>query len=272
MKTIRVAAVIAHSPLGKIAENLERTAFHVEEARKKKSAIVCFPEMNISGYATSRDIIAFSDKIPGKISSRISTMAKKSGLVILAGFAEKKEPDRIYASHIVATPDGKINVYRKFHISPPETDVFTPSDKIRLFEACGVKFGIQLCYDAHFPALSTQMAVAGADIIFLPHASPRGTPEEKFESWMRHLPARAFDNGLFIVACNQTGNNENGLEFPGVALTIGPSGKIIDKLISQDEGFIVSDLNKSDLDKVRNHRMRYFLPNRRSSLKDFIIK
>ncbi len=70
--------------------------------------------------------------------------------------------------------------------------------------------GIQLCYDAHFPELSTRMAVNGADIIFMPHASPRGTPSQKLTSWLRHLTARAFDNGVFIVACNQNGDNQKG--------------------------------------------------------------
>ena len=44
---------------------------------------------------------------------------------------------------------------------------------------------------------------------------------------MRHLPARAFDNGVFIVACNQTGTNGGGLSFPGVAMVIGPNGRVL---------------------------------------------
>jgi hypothetical protein len=42
------------------------------------------------------------------------------------------------------------------------------------------------------------------------------------------LPARAFDNGFFVVACNQIGNNQNGLTFPGNAVAFSPSGEIID--------------------------------------------
>jgi N-carbamoylputrescine amidase len=74
---------------------------------------------------------------------------------------------------------------------------------------------------------------------------------------MRHLTARAFDNGLFIVACNQTGNNQKGLQFPGVAVIIGPDGEVISKKVSDEEGILIADLNADDLAKVRNHRMRY---------------
>jgi predicted amidohydrolase len=152
------------------------------------------------------------------------------------------------------------------HIAPPEQAIFTPGDSIPLFDDRGVKFGIQLCYDAHFPELSTNMAIKGADLIFIPHASPRGTPEEKYKSWMRHLTARAFDNGLFIVACNQTGENGKGLCFPGIAVIIGPSGKVIKKKLSDRESLVVVNLKSKDLESVRGHRMRYFLPNRRPEL------
>ena len=54
---------------------------------------------------------------------------------------------------------------------------------VPLFDVHGITLGIQLCYDAHFPELSTRMALDGADVIFMPHASPRGTPSKKLDSW-----------------------------------------------------------------------------------------
>ena len=166
----------------------------------------------------------------------------------------------------MATPSDLLGSYRKIHIAPPERNIFSSGNNIPLFEIHSVKFGVQLCYDAHFPELSTCMAVEGADIIFLPHASPRGTPDEKFNSWMRHLTARAFDNGLYIIACNQAGNNQSGLQFPGVAVVIGPEGYVIDKQLSDKDGILVADLKSEDLKAVRDHRMRYFLPNRRPDI------
>ena len=133
-------------------------------------------------------------------------------------------------------------------------------------KANNLTFGIQLCYDAHFPQLATSMAVKGADLIMIPHASPRGTSSEKYQSWMRHLTARAFDNGIFIAACNQTGENGIGLSFPGVAVIIGPDGNIISKYIENKEGLLISKLSGEKLEAIHNHRMKYFLPNRRDDL------
>jgi N-carbamoylputrescine amidase len=110
------------------------------------------------------------------------------------------------------------------------------------------------------------MALDGAHAIFIPHASPRGLPREKFDSWMRHLSARAFDNGIYIVACNQTGDNGQGLFFPGVAVVIDPSGKVMARRLEGEEGLLFADLTGEGLSRVQGHRMRYFLPNRRDDL------
>jgi predicted amidohydrolase len=110
------------------------------------------------------------------------------------------------------------------------------------------------------------MALRGIEILFLPHASPRGEPVEKMDSWLRHMPSRAFDNGFYVVACNQVGRNKEGLEFPGVAVALGPDGRILESCRGKEEGFILADLKAGFLNEVRSHRMRYFLPNRRPEL------
>jgi N-carbamoylputrescine amidase len=83
---------------------------------------------------------------------------------------------------------------------------------------------------------------------------------------MRHLPARAFDNGVFVVACNQSGDNETGLAFPGNAVVFSPSGEILETRLSGRSGMLVTDLTAEQLHRVRGHRMRYFLPHRRPEI------
>ena len=83
---------------------------------------------------------------------------------------------------------------------------------------------------------------------------------------MRHLPARAYDNGVFVIAVNPVGDNGFGLTFPGVALILSPEGKVMESLSGEDEAMIVADLSREMLDGIRNHRMRYFFPNRRPDL------
>jgi N-carbamoylputrescine amidase len=200
-------------------------------------------------------------------------MAKESDIVILAGLVEKDQDGRIFATHLVVGPEGLQGVYRKCHLSPFERPLFTSGDDVPVFDFKGhALFGIELCYDTHFPELSTLLALKGADILFCPHASPRGTPEEKFQSWLRHLTARAFDNGVFIVACNQTGSYREDLDFPGLAVALNPSGEVMEKRVSEEEGVLFVDLKGGDLAHVRENRMRFFLPNRRPELYDGLTK
>lgn len=266
MKDIRIAAVILNCPVGRISDNLERMAGWVQAAKKQDADLVCFPEMNVTGYSSRPSIKDLAEPVPGTISQSVLTMAREFNIVILAGLAEADLAGRVYASHLIATTQGLAGIYRKIHIAPPESQIFTAGDAIPLFDINGFKLGIQLCYDVHFPELSTRMATDGADAIFMPHASPRGTPAEKFDSWMRHLAARAFDNGLYVVACNQTGNNQNDLDFPGLSVVLDPAGHILKKYIGGEENLIVADLKAGVLEEIRGHRMRYFIPNRRPEL------
>jgi hypothetical protein len=68
------------------------------------------------------------------------------------------------------------------------------------------------------------------------------------------------------IACNQTGDNENGLVFPGNAVAFSPSGEIMERRLSGSAAMLVADLTAEQLQHVRSHRMRYFLPNRRPGL------
>jgi N-carbamoylputrescine amidase len=266
MQTVRIAAVIFNSPRERVIENLDRMEALVAAAKKEGAAIVCFPEMNITGYGVDSVIRAQAESLPGRIGEHLCRLARRHQMVILAGAAENGEKGDIFASHVIAGPEGWHGVYRKLHIAPPEKSTFAAGESIPVFNAAGIRFGIQLCYDAHFPELSTHMALSGADVIFMPHASPRGTPAEKLNSWLRHLPARAFDNGVFVVACNQTGANGAGLTFPGAALAIGPDGRVIATDATGQEGLLLATLNAELLTAVRTHPMRYFLPHSRPDI------
>ena len=266
MKDIRIAAVIFNSVVGQVQRNLDRMLPWIETARAEGADLICFPELNVTGYSSDPTIKDSAETIPGAISRQLEQMARDTNAVILAGMAEVDSNGRLFASHLVVSPTGISGIYHKLHIAPPEEAVFSHGLQVPLFNILGVKSGIQLCYDAHFPELTTRMAVDGADIIFMPHASPRGTPSAKLDSWLRHLTARAFDNSVFIVACNQNGDNQKGQQFPGVAVVIDPSGEVMKRHTNGDDGIVLANLSTDTLQAVRGHQMRYFLPNRRPDI------
>jgi predicted amidohydrolase len=267
MKDIRIAAAVCNCPLGALERNLTTVERLTRRAAGLGATLICFPELNLTGYATGPALRQAAVAQDAPVINRVGEIARDSGLVILAGLAMASgESGRIYAEHRVFWPDGRCAAYRKLHLAPHEQEVLSSGAAVPLFAANGVRFGIQLCYDVHFPELSTAMALAGAEMIFIPHASPRGTPRAKLTSWLRCLPARSFDNGIFVVACNQTGLNGAGLTFPGVAVAVGPDGTVLARRTEMKEGLLAIDLSAASLARVRGHRMRYFLPHRRPDL------
>lgn len=266
MKNTRIAAVVCRAPLNRVDENLARMARWVAAAEGRHVDIVWFPELNICGYSTRESLQPSAEPIPGPITAKVAAMAAAHEVTILAGMVETGPTEKVYVSHLAVSPEGLLGHYRKLHVAPPELPVFDAGENVPLFQSGDLTFGIQLCYDAHFPELTTRMAMRGADVVFFPHASPRSSAQQKAASWSRHLPARAFDNGIYVVACNQVGDNGVGLNFPGVAMAVDPSGNVIQERLTEVDDMLVVDLEAETLKAVRSHPMRYFLPNRRPEL------
>jgi predicted amidohydrolase len=266
MNNFRVGLAVQKSIPGAFEKNLAATLEAVTIAAGQNAQMIVFPEMNLSGYMADPKHLSIVQPLSSKLTKRLSAAADKFNIIILVGLAEQTENKLIFVSHLVFSPHSPMEKYRKIHLAPNEKEYFSQGNKVTTFRHSCLHFGIQLCYDAHFPELSTAMAAKGVDIIFIPHASPRGNAQEKYLSWMRHLTARAFDNGIFIAALNQTGDNTLGLNFPGLALLIGPDGKIVSRFLDSEEKIHCVDVDLTALERVRSHRMRYFLPNRRSDL------
>jgi N-carbamoylputrescine amidase len=266
MQDTKVALVVQNAPVGELEGNLATTRHWARRAADAGARLVCFPELNLTGYCHVERAHDLAQPLNGPLAHALRALAAETGIVVLAGMIEKDAEGCLYASHLVARPDGDLGVYRKLHLAPPERERYTPGSEVPLFTAAGITFGIQLCYDAHFPELSTHMARRGAEAIFVPHASPRFSAGEKHRSWMRHLPARAYDNSVFLLACNQVGQNGNGLVFAGNALAVNPSGWVRQTWLEEKAGMLVTELRTADLNFVREHPMRYFLPNGRPAL------
>jgi predicted amidohydrolase len=266
MEDLTIAAVCMHSEPGKIDENLARMAGFVREGAQRGADLLCFPELSLTGYSL--------DRRPGSIPwmevpeavSILTPLAVDSRVTLMVGFCEWSGEDGPYITQVVVGPEGLIGSHRKTHLSPHEKDLYRAGETIDTLSFCGMTCGIQLCYESHFPEISTRMALQGADVLFFPHASPRGGGNQKLESWLRHLPARAFDNGLFVVAWNQVGETGVGFSFPGAAVVIAPDGRVMAKYTGEREDMLVVRLEAGLLKGIREQRMKYFIPHRRPSL------
>jgi N-carbamoylputrescine amidase len=266
MEDVRVAAVMMCSVVGKKSDNLLRIESFVREAADEGVDVICFPEASITGYSVQEIISSYAEPIPGPSSDALVSISRSTGLTILSGLIERGGGDSLFISHIVTSPHGLGSVYRKLHLAPNEGKIYRHGNEFPTYQHAKMFFGIELCYDTHFPELTTILALRGVEVLFLPYASPRETSVEKGERWLRYLSARAYDNSIFVVACNQVGNYDEGGSFPGVALVFDPKGNIIVDAYGDEEKIVIADLKVSDLMQVRKSKMGFFLSRRRPEI------
>lgn len=271
MRDLLVAAVCMHSEPGEIDKNLDRMKSFVRQASAKSADAVLFPELSVSGYTLNNPDKIYDLPQSEKIVEKVVRMAGDAEAILMAGMVEPLRGGKPYITQIVAGPGGLLGLHRKTHLSPPEKEKYTEGNALTVFQDRAATFGLELCYESHFPEISTVLCLKGAEILFMPHASPRGDGNEKMKSWLRHLPARAFDNGVFVVASNQVGKTSAGLSFPGVILALDPQGRVMESYAGDEEQMIFVEMKAEVLRETRAHRMKYFFPHRRNELYKEIV-
>lgn len=267
MRETKIALVQATAVLGDKEANFKKTETFVRAAAAQRVRIICFPELNLCGYGKDISLLQ-PEPVPGPSSSRLRELAKENNIVILAGIAEL-EKERVYTTQLVAFPDGRIEKYRKTHIGPERQEVFTPGDKLPVFSAQSASFAIGICYDLHFPEAVAALACAGAEILFAPFASLMDA-KRRLAVWNKYMVARAYDNGIYVAACNQVGHNGKQ-DFGGGIAVWNPQGNLIDQYSEKDEAIKIIDLDPSAVNLLRDEKKqgmknRFFLRDRRPEL------
>ncbi len=178
MRDIRIGAVVFNAPLGEVDNNVEKMISLIREAKNNNTELICFPEMSITGYCSDDLVCGYAISSNHVVFDRLQLISTELNIIILAGFAQKGDDGKFYASHIVIHPVDKSKIYKKIHIAPPEKRTFTAGNSVPVFHIEGFCFGIQLCYDAHFPAFNTNDGKGGRCNIFPSRISKIDTPRE----------------------------------------------------------------------------------------------
>ena len=118
-----------------------------------------------------------------------------------------------------------------------------------------------ICYDRHYPEYMRALALAGAQVVFVPQAGAVGEwPDGLYEAEMR---VAAFQNGYFTALCNRVGREER-LDFAGESFVCDPAGNVLVRAGSGSEEILTADLDLGEVD--RSHARELFLRDRRPEL------
>ena len=97
------------------------------------------------------------------------------------------------------------------------------------------------------------------------------------EIWLRYLGARAYDNSVYLGACNLIGSNGKAKEFSGGAIVIGPKGDLFNESNVGEEGILAATLSADRINLLRSPdrasmRDTFFLADRRKDLYHELIE
>jgi predicted amidohydrolase len=265
MEDVCVAAAQITCRLSDFEGNLAKHRVYAERAAEAGAAFVCFPELSLCGYPTAGDIpYELAQPINGELAKSVAAIADELGLVVLAGMLERGSAGVLYNTQLIAAPGNRRDAYRKTHVPTSEIGRFRPGSELTVFSFEEAVIGVQICYDTHFPEVSTIQALSGAEIVFMPHSSTGPeTREEKRTRWLRYLPARAYDNSIFALVVNQIDEER---DIPGITMALDPWGKILAEARPDSEDLLVANFQNAALRDRRAVAETFFTHFRRPEL------
>jgi len=235
----------------------------VDDAARRNVDILCFSELFLTPFFPNRlteDFDRFFIALPDPAIQPLFQAAADHRMALLFPFGEKNGR-HYYNSCLVADKNGRhLGIYRKTHIpailpsklpggtGSYEKFYFSPGSEFPVFELGGAKIGIQICYDRKYPEGSRLLALKGAEILFMPIcAATYGETKARGNTWELPLQARAYENGVYVVAVNRAGD-ENGRRHIGKSMIVEPIGADILAVGSSDGAELV--VATVDLDSV----------------------
>jgi predicted amidohydrolase len=212
-----------------VAENLRRAVKWVRRAFDESGAqLIVLPETATTGFTPNvgpEGLWDLVSELPGAHSEPLQRVSQELGVFLCYGAYERApgEPrGTVYNSASLLGPNGDIlGVYRKTHLFPTERRAndgwSTPGSAPCVVHTPLASIGMTICYDGDFPELFRAEALLGAEVILRPSALLRS-----FEIWELTNRARAYDNHVYIVACNAVGPDAGNNYYFGHSMIVDP--------------------------------------------------
>jgi 5-aminopentanamidase len=176
-------------------EALSRLDATAAQARAQGTDWLVCPEMGLTGYAIGTERVkALAETPDGPLAQAVAGIARRHNIAIVCGYAEQHPQGALPFNAVQAVgPDGTaIGHYRKTHLfGDMDRAQFSPGDAAsQVFDWCGWRLGLLICYDVEFPEAVRSLALQGADAVLVPTANMVGFDEVP----TLLVPARACEN------------------------------------------------------------------------------
>jgi predicted amidohydrolase len=286
MEKIKISSAQFENKSGDKTYNLSVIEKLAKEAASEGSKVIAFHECSITGYTFARKLsreqmLNLAELIPdGPSIVRLTEIAKKYDITILAGLFEKDSNENLFKAYVCVDKTGLIAKHRKLH--PFINPHLSPGNSYTIFDLHGWKCGILICYDNNVIENVRATVLLGANIIFMPHVTmctPSSRPGAGFvdpELWfnrendptslrlefdgmkgrewlMKWLPSRSYDNGIYAVFSNPIGMDDDQLK-NGCSMIIDPFGDIVAECRTFEDSMVSTTLIPEKLKQAGGYR------------------
>lgn len=249
--------------------NVQKAEALARQAAGNGARLVCFPELCTTIYfcfGRDRKWFAEAEPVPGPSVDRMRKVARETGTVLVYPLYEN-DHGTLYNTAAVLGPDGElIGKYRKMSIpqilrtvKPGETPAderffFAPGDLgFPVFDTpVGLKLGVLICYDRHFPEAARTLGLKGAHLVLVPTATYR---EWIREVWELELRAHAVANMFYVGGVNKVGADVGGApdrHYFGTALFVDPMGNVMCRAGDKEDEILYADIDPRACEDVRD--------------------
>jgi predicted amidohydrolase len=242
MTTIKIGMVQTRAETDDPPKNVQRALAYVEQAAALGARIVCLPETFPGPWTPPMDY----DAIP-----ELAATARDLDIFLIAGTIEPLPGDaeRHFNALVLLGPDGQeVGRYRRTTPEGPWIYKggsfwdfgYTAGTDLPVFDIGECTIGMLVCSEVYVPELSRQLALQGAEIIFMPAGLWKMA---QWDTWRVLTRARAIENLAYTATCQNILGHETSNA--GLAMICSPEADLTEGSV---EGVYVADC---DLDRIR---------------------
>jgi predicted amidohydrolase len=254
---LSVALAQIDPALGDRGRNLERHREWVKRATDAGAKLLVFPELSLTGYFLKDLVPESAIQLDSKEMRDLAALSTELDVVL--GTVIESPDHRYFNASLYFSQGELVHVHRKVYLPTygmfDEQRYFAPGDRFRSFATPFGRAGILVCEDIWHLSSAYILSLEGVDMIICPSSSPgRGiTTDERLgtaESY--RLVCRTYAQFLttFFLYCNRVGF-EDGANFWGGSMVIGPNGDIIAQREDAGEALVLATIDLADVRRER---------------------
>jgi len=243
MSGLRVGACQTPEILGDVEAALACVESFAEQAEAEGVDLLLFPERFLQGYLVEGPHLrTHALDLDGEGFGAVLKRLKGISQTLVFGLIEW-QGGRLFNTAVVVERGVLLGAYRKTHLVPGEA-LFHHGKDYPVFHLKGVRFGINICYDAQFAEAAAGVAAQGARLLLLAAQNMMRCPAA--DHWKdlhnKIRTERVRETGMWLASSDVTGVRGEERVGYGPTCVINPRGEVVARVPLMEIGMAIAEI------------------------------